>query len=504
MRQLTHVTEHVDVLIVGTGPAGATHARVVADAQPEATILVVEVGPKLRGVAGEHTANMVEKDRAACQLLSQGPDAGVQRPPLSLSPDSGVARGETFVFPGLFLLGNGSQVDGEFGLPVASMASGVGGMGVYWAGLCPRPDGIERVPYIPAGELDDLYDRAEALLRVSTDLNHGDPLLSALREVLAAEFDVDRADAPRVDFMPVARAREGDRIIRSGPATILDKVATRGSNFEIRAETLARRILVEGGRAVGALLEDRVHHETYQVKAQRVVVCADSLRTPQLLFASGIRPAALGHYLNDHFQMSAITKLRSEYIRDQSSVMSSVRIPFVDGVRAMQGQLMPLSAVDRSVPFASELAGPEANALGVLGWYGSKDLQYGDCVAFSETAVDHYGMPAMTIHYTLTDNDDCTIDLMRANATRCAACVGELLTEPTLAPGGSSLHYQGTVRMGASEDGTSVCDSYGRVWGVENLYVGGNGLIPTPTATNPTLTTVAFAVRAADHLAATL
>ena len=30
------------------------------------------------------------------------------------------------------------------------------------------------------------------------------------------------------------------------------------------------------------------------------MVCADALRTPQLLFASGIRPEALGRYLNEH------------------------------------------------------------------------------------------------------------------------------------------------------------------------------------------------------------
>ena len=90
------------------------------------------------------------------------------------------------------------------------------------------------------------------------------------------------------------------------------------------------------------------------------------------------------------------------------------------------------------------------------------------------------------------------------DAQRSGSRIGTLIEPPQLAAGGSSLHYQGTVRMGATDDGTSVCDPYLRVWGVENLFVGGNGVIPTATAANPTLTNVALAWRAAIQLATRL
>jgi choline dehydrogenase-like flavoprotein len=54
--------------------------------------------------------------------------------------------------------------------------------------------------------------------------------------------------------------------------------------------------------------------------------------------------------------------------------------------------------------------------------------------------------------------------------------------------------------MGAHDDGTSVTDPTGMVWGVEGLHLATNGLIPTRLAVNPTLTTAALAVRAAERL----
>ncbi len=64
-----------------------------------------------------------------------------------------------------------------------------------------------------------------------------------------------------------------------------------------------------------------------------------------------------------------------------------------------------------------------------------------------------------------------------------------------------SAHLLGGTIMGA-DPGKSVTDNYGRVHGIENLYVAGASLFPTGGAVNPTFTLLALADRTAEHILA--
>jgi choline dehydrogenase-like flavoprotein len=493
----------IDVLIIGSGPAGCTYARTIGDAKPDASILMVEVGPPIPGVRGEHTLNMTEQDRLAAQLLTQGPDAGIERAAAlsDIAPgiDPSLEYRQT-ILPGLYFADPRADLpEGEVGMRAASMASGVGGMGIHWGTFCPRPHQSERIPFLPDGHLDAGLDHAERLLGVITT-ESATGLSAALHKVVAAEFD--GPGLTPVEFPPSASHWDNGRIVFNGTGVVLGDLERTVPGFELRADTLARRVLVDDGTAVGAELEDRRSGEVYEVRAANVVVCADGLRTPQVLFASGIRPRALGHHLNEHFQMMSFLTLDDEfdpsrYVSDPTT-FGTIAIPFSDA-RPMQGRLFALGNSPFQVPGSEQ-----QSRLGVVAWYAAKDIRFADAVEFSETEADFYGMPKMTIRYSHTDRDRATIETMRKNSERLADLVGVLVEEPTLAAGGSSLHYQGTVRMGEADDGTSVCDQYLRVWDIANLYVGGNGVIPTATAANPTLTTVALAWRAATHLAGEL
>ena len=62
-----------------------------------------------------------------------------------------------------------------------------------------------------------------------------------------------------------------------------------------------------------------------------------------------------------------------------------------------------------------------------------------------------------------------------------------------------SAHQLSSCRMG-KDPRTSVTDSYGRIHGMENLYVSDGSLFPTSLGHNPQLTIMALAARNAGYL----
>jgi choline dehydrogenase-like flavoprotein len=496
----------VDVAIVGSGPSGAAYARILSEEAPGVVVAMFEVGPTVSEPAGAHVKNIEDPElRARAQRRSEGPGAGEE----TVSTPGAVTSGMRRARPGTYLLADGYQVDGEDGLPVAAFSSNVGGMAAHWTGACPRPGGSERIAFLP--DLDELLDEGDRLLGVTTDAFDSAPFTALVRERLAAAVDEGRVDETRVQRMPLAvHRREDGRLVWSGSDVVLGDVTRGNPNFSLFDESLATRVIVEDGRAAGVAVRDLRTGEEHEVRARFVVVAADALRTPQVLWASGIRPSALGRMLNDQTQVVYAARLRdveppaedqvaaSGALSEQSGVSW---VPFTDDM-PFHGQIMQLDA--SPVPLADDDPVIPGSIVG-LGLFCAKDLQWDDRVEFSDTVQDSYGMPAMRLHYTLTDRDHAVLDRARAEIVELAKAVGEPIGDrPFTMPLGASLHYQGTTRMGETDDGRSVCGPDSEVWGVPGLFVAGNGVIPTSTACNPTITSVALAVRGARRIASSL
>jgi choline dehydrogenase-like flavoprotein len=470
-----------------------------------------------------------ERERA--QIACQGPN----QYRYELAAASGIAhnmasadRARALITrPGLFPVGRG-DIGGD-GFPAAQESSNVGGMGSHWFGACPRPSELERITFVDPEVLADAYLTAERLLGVSNTQFRGSSFAAHVERVLGDALNQGRAPDRRVQAMPMAVTLTPHGVFRAGPNVILGGLLDAAfagldgasSGIELRPETLCEKVIMAGGRAVGVQLRDRVSGAVTAVRSGHVVVAADSLRTPQLLFASGVRPHALGHYLNEHPQVSIMAEVdglgpdpgHEGEIGNATAMSDSTAVTVAaSGVTWIpyEGDRFPfhgmLSQINPDTVSRSARDRRERKPLISVHFFAPQEVRFDNWLEFSETETDWIGMPAMTIHHTLSERDRAVLERGKMEALRLSHLLGHPADgeTPWLPPSGSSLHYQGTVRMGTADDGTSVCDPSCRVWGTENLYVAGNGVIPTQTACNPTLTSVALSVIGARDIASRL
>jgi choline dehydrogenase-like flavoprotein len=337
----------------------------------------------------------------------------------------------------------------------------------------------------------------------------GEAVLDVLRRRFGGLGPADRQPQP----MPMAvTATASVPMPRTAPGTIFPAIATGGDPaFTLVTGTLATSLIVSDGHVTGARLRritdiaEGARGAESQLLADVVVVCADALRTPQLLFASGIRPEALGRHLNEHAFITARVLLDLDRFgigldalplpRAGEFSTDSLWLPQNGAAQPFHGQIMNRTYVD-------EDGRPLAHSVG-LSLFAPVESRPENRLVFSQTATDLAGMPRIGVEFGYCDADRALIRRALDEVRSIAEEFGPFdpATEHALLPPGSSLHQTGTVRSGPADDGTSVCGPDGRVWGYDNLYLAGNGVIPTAMAANVTLTGAVTAVRAARAVA---
>lgn len=125
-------------------------------------------------------------------------------------------------------------------------------------------------------------------------------------------------------------------------------------------------------------------------------------------------------------------------------------------------------------------------------------------------SLDSLGMPRTVLDWRPTDLEARSISVLAHAIAREWKRLNLADLDPDSVPihgrelglhGGytDASHHMGTTRMG-DDPSTSVVDSRCRVHGYSNLYIGSSSVFPTGGFSNPTLTLMALALRAADEI----
>ena len=474
---MTHHVEHdrVDVVIVGSGPVGAVVAARIRAEAPDATLLMVEAAPPLGARLGEHL--LASSDPTIRRRYVDRARPGNQ----ARYVDQGAETLEAGMVPTRVL---GEDVDQLSG---SASSWNVGGMGIHWSAACPRPIADEIPKLYTDDEWEALIVEAERLLAVRLDVFPDSEQAEFIGGALRSLFPRNPA-LPGVGPMPLAGGVGTDSAYRrTGPSDIFPPIAGEPDpSFELHSGALCTSIAEIGGGVV-ARIRSLADGNLSEVRARVVVVAGDVLRTPQLLWASDIRPAALGRYLNEHAFLTGYTVLEHQGPRPQSEVepfTGAWYVPTLGEAWPHQGQFMST--------FVESTGG---HRLG-LSWYVRTDPDENNRVEFSDDDLDELGMPRMTVRFARSSADQDRIREGLRLQRSVGEAIGEFTSTGPLAPG-ASLHTSGSFRVGAEDDGTSTADRDGRVWGTKNVFVAGAGAIPTALACNTTLTACAIAVRTA-------
>lgn len=461
-KELSHMP---DVIVVGSGAGGATVAGELA--RQGRSVVVIEAGPAGTGTHGRNRNSTPAGTPGFADYLAD-----------ALAPLNGAAACPP-------------RLPGLVGI------HGVGGMLVGWTHNAPTPDRWELPSWIDHTRWDSLLARASDLMHVGTVYSSEDARYPDFEAVVAARVGAlppGRGVAP----MPVAaQARDGGGWRFSGADDLLSGAH---DNITVITDHVVREVLHRGGVATGVLAYPVNGGAPVPINAGAVVIAAGTAGSAQLITASNVEAGpALGAYLTEHTIVASRVYLRDKLTRTHESelfppcvwIPTSTAHEWSTTIQATQWNFNP--SIPADAPFD--------NTIDILSFCPITP-QEGNRLQFDAEATDGFGLPVVTGEVELSSSDvDIAGDALR-ELFLLSNDLGDLVTGwgMRVPARGGSMHLMGSCRMGATESDQSVVSPDGRVWGYENLFVAGNAVLGERNASNPTLTTIAFALQAADAI----
>jgi choline dehydrogenase len=519
-----------DVVIVGGGAAGTVLAsRLAADATT--SVLVLEAGPDY-----PDPAQLPDEIRFGHTRFAEAPDSPHNWALRGTITDE---QGEIHVAQGK-VIGGGSSINGQ------AMQRGFREDFDAWAALGNEEWSYAKVlPYFRRSEHDldfqNEYHGKDGPMPVRRrQFGPWPAIQQAFHDACVQAGFGTTADTngPHPAGVGVTPSNNLDGVRMSVALTYLQP-RRHALNLTVRGGVFVRKILIKHRRAMG--VEAESGGEVFTVEADRVVLSAGALRSPQLLMLSGIGPKdhlqrlgiplvqdlpGVGQHLWNHLSAQLTFKVNDgvalaahpdavhfclHYTAEGSSAVNDMVLrttPVVDerqertpGLRTryLTGEVPP----DRAARISCTLGLPEGAGFVRL------------------ASADPHVQPVFHYRYLQHPNDRRRVreGLRLASRLLASTAYKEVMayriapTDAVLADDdaldqwlrqtvGTARHVSGTCRMGPDDDPLAVVDQYGRVRGVDGLWVVDASVMPRiPRSGGAHATVIMIGERVVDWVA---
>ena len=503
MKRMPLLPRSVETIVVGAGSAGAViAARVTEDSRHE--LLLLEAGPDT-----PPDRPLADDLRDGTRNSMRAHDWGLRHVPTRV----GNAASATFPFPRGRVVGGSSAVN-----------------------TCIALRG-HPYDYDEWGLDDWSWERClPAFMRLETDLDFGDapyhgsegpiPIRRHTEPELTRWQSAFLDAADRLGFPSCADHNapgseghgphamnkiDGERM--NAARCYLDASVRARPNFHLFADTLVKRVVFEGTRAVGVeVIRASDPAEVQRIDAQRVVLSAGAIHTPGVLLRSGVGPAkelerlgvnrvadvpAIGARLLDHPGCAMILVARRGVVETDAPLIQTTmrygarRTGLRGDVQLQPGSFVPMPfGPTELVSIMCSIGKPRG--VGRL-HYPSADPHAKPHID-SELLIDpddlEVACEAMELAWLCASSppmrDLAHFFWPRERDISSRARLREWIPRQT----GSGYHPCGTVPMGEPRDPSAATDARGRVRGTEGLIVADASLFPTIPTANTNLPTL--------------